>query len=117
MENEEEFNKILEMALTGRRDPRGKRTTYMQPENDEKPNTNADLNVRRSCANCTCGKKQINTNGNEKGNTNGKEPTYKSACGSCYLGDAFRCSSCPYLGMPPFEKGKEFNFKDDLNDI
>ncbi len=57
----------------------------------------------KPCENCTCGKKELfeSAGGIEKLETGQVE----SSCGKCYLGDAFRCASCPYLGKPAFEAG------------
>jgi len=42
---------------------------------------------RKACKNCTCGR---------------ENKSKSSMCGNCYLGDGFRCDTCPSKGLPPF---------------
>jgi len=86
--------------------------TLIDEEDLKKPDA-ASLRVcgttgkRKACKDCSCGLAEELADG--------KEPVTKSvnsSCGSCYLGDAFRCASCPYLGMPAFKPGEKIQLSE-----
>ncbi|RWS27329.1 anamorsin-like protein, partial [Leptotrombidium deliense] len=61
---------------------------------------------RKACANCTCGLAE-ELNNAEISSLRQNTQQAKSSCGSCYLGDAFRCADCPYIGLPAFKPGEK----------
>jgi anamorsin len=64
---------------------------------------------KKACKDCTCGRAEGKI---VVQNTNDLEiQTQQGGCGSCGLGDAFRCSTCPYLGLPSFKPGEKIQIK------
>lgn len=103
---DDSIKSLLDKAMHTKNDPRlFKAASLITPEDEEMVETAKRSAKKRQCANCTC---SLSKN---------KEKPVKSSCGSCGLGDAFRCPGCPYKGMPAFESGKEFKFDEDLNDL
>ena len=56
---------------------------------------------KSACKNCSCGRAEAEAAAGDGGVLSEEQKKeFKSACGNCYLGDAFRCAGCPMLGQP-----------------
>lgn len=84
--------------------------SLLDDEDLQKPDSGAlkvcsTTGKRKACKDCSCGLAEELAA--EKTGAAVNTETAKSSCGNCYLGDAFRCSTCPYLGMPAFKPGEK----------
>ena len=73
--------------------------------------------VRTACKDCSCGlAEQIESERSTTKLTLSmlENPGVGSSCGSCSLGDAFRCPGCPYRGLPAFTPGEKITLDDDF---
>lgn len=98
-----------------------KEDEILSEEDKKKPETascgpsedGAEKKPKKACANCTCGLAEKEAEAQEPNPADAP----KSSCGSCYLGDAFRCASCPYRGMPAFKPGEKVTIDTTSDDL
>lgn len=89
---------------------------------------------KKACKDCTCGIKEEEEEENDNIRSQQEkvvqftedelteidftiEGKKVGGCGSCSLGDAFRCSGCPYLGLPAFKPGEKINLTSISDDL
>lgn len=69
---------------------------------------------KKACKNCSCGRAEAEAAGEKVQLTQEMLDNPQTNCGSCALGDAFRCAGCPYRGLPAFEPGKKITLGSDF---
>lgn len=75
-------------------------------------------NKPRACKDCTCGRAEVEAKlGEEEAKKRLEAQAAPSSCGSCYLGDAFRCATCPYAGQPAFDPSQKGTLKLNVNEM
>ncbi|KAK3141166.1 hypothetical protein QOZ80_4BG0330340 [Eleusine coracana subsp. coracana] len=70
--------------------------------------------TRKACKNCSCGRAEAEQKVEKLELTEEQINNPQSACGSCGLGDAFRCGTCPYRGLPPFKPGEKVSLSSNF---
>eukprot|EP00271_Cylindrocystis_brebissonii_P013132 TRINITY_DN3273_c0_g1_i2.p3 TRINITY_DN3273_c0_g1~~TRINITY_DN3273_c0_g1_i2.p3 ORF type:complete len:112 (-),score=27.72 TRINITY_DN3273_c0_g1_i2:932-1267(-) len=92
------------------------------------PSSSSGRSAKKACKNCTCGRAEMEeaeagaepelagaaAGPRKKALTLEQMENPQSACGSCGLGDAFRCAGCPYRGLPPFQLGEKVSLSTAL---
>ncbi|KAG0581764.1 hypothetical protein M758_3G005100 [Ceratodon purpureus] len=80
----------------------------------ELPTAESCAPTKKACKNCSCGRAELEEKAQESKLTAAQISNPKSACGSCGLGDAFRCAGCPYRGLPTFKLGEKISLGGSL---